>query len=144
MELDRIYTELIMEHNKSNHNKRELEKPTHIERGHNPNCGDDLTIQLDIEDGIVKDSAFVGIGCAISTASASILMDLIQGKKVEEVQGIVDNFLKMIKKEELSQKERELLGDSVFLENISNMPARVKCATLAWNGVKVAIDRKER
>lgn len=144
MELDRIYTELIMEHNKNNHNKRELKNPTHVERGHNPNCGDDLTIQLDVEDGVIKDSAFVGVGCAISTASASILMDLIKGRKIEEVQGIVESFLKMIKKEDLNEKEREVLGDSVFLENISNMPARVKCATLAWNGVKVAIAKKEQ
>lgn len=144
MELDRIYTELIMEHNKSNHNKRELEKATHVERGHNPNCGDDLTIQLDIEEGVIKDSAFVGVGCAISTASASILMDIIKGRKVDEVQGIVDSFLKMIKKEDLNQEERNLLGDSIFLENISNMPARVKCATLAWNGVRVALEKEEQ
>ncbi|GLI58369.1 iron-sulfur cluster assembly scaffold protein NifU [Propionigenium maris DSM 9537] len=144
MELDRIYTELIMEHNKSNHNKRELEKATHVERGHNPNCGDDLTIQLDIEEGVIKDSAFAGVGCAISTASASILMDIIKGRKVDEVQGIVDSFLKMIKKEDLNQEERNLLGDSIFLENISNMPARVKCATLAWNGVRVALEKEEQ
>lgn len=139
MELDRIYTELIMDHNKSNHNKRELESPTHVERGHNPNCGDDLTVQLDVREGIVEDAAFIGVGCAISTASASILMDLVKGKKIEEVEGIIEGFLKMIKKEELSEEERVLLGDAVFLENISNMPARVKCATLAWNGIKVAI-----
>ncbi len=144
MELDRIYTELIMEHNKINHNKRELQKVTHVERGHNPNCGDDLTIQLDIEEGVIRDSAFVGVGCAISTASASILMDLIKGRKIDEVQGIVDSFLRMIKKEDLNQEERELLGDSIFLENISNMPARVKCATLAWNGVRVALKKEEQ
>ncbi len=144
MELDRIYTELIMEHNRSNHNKRELKRATHIERGHNPNCGDDLTIQLDIEGGVIKDSAFVGVGCAISTASASMLMDLIKGRKVEVVHDIVDSFLKMIKKEELSQQEMDLLGDSVYLENISNMPARVKCATLAWNGVRVALKKEEQ
>lgn len=141
MELDKIYTELIMEHNKSGHNKRILDNATSVERGHNPNCGDDFTIQLEVEEGIVKQAAFEGVGCAISTASASILMDMIKGEKIEDVKSVVDSFLKMIKKEELSSEERALLGDSVFLENISNMPARVKCATLAWNGVKVAIEK---
>ncbi len=144
MEIDRIYTELIMDHNKSNHNKRELNNPTHVERGHNPNCGDDLTIQLEVEGNMIKDAAFVGIGCAISTASASILMDLLKGRKVEESKGIIDVFIKLIKKEKISDQEKDLLGDAIFLENISNMPARVKCATLAWNGVKVALNQKDQ
>ena len=142
MELDKIYTELIMEHNKSGHNKRILDNATSVERGHNPNCGDDFTIQLEVEGDIVKDAAFEGVGCAISTASASILMDMIKGEKIEDVKNVVDSFLKMIKKEKLSDEERVSLGDSTFLENISNMPARVKCATLAWNGVKVLIEKK--
>ena len=102
MSLDKIYTNLIMEHNKSAHNKRKIACNC-MERGHNPNCGDDITVQLQIEDGIVKEGAFIGIGCAISTASSSILMDLIQGKTVEEAERLVHNFLNMIKGEELSE-----------------------------------------
>ncbi len=140
MNLDKIYTNLIMEHNKSAHNKRKIACNC-MERGHNPNCGDDITVQLQIEDGIVKEGAFIGIGCAISTASSSILMDIIQGKTVEEAERLVHNFLKMIKGEELSEEELEELDEASLLENIKNMPARVKCATLAWNGVKVIIEK---
>lgn len=142
MNLDRIYTSLIMEHNKSGHNKGEIEA-NYVERGHNPNCGDDITVQLLIEDGIVKNGAFIGIGCAISTASSSILMDLIKGLKVSEAERLVNNYLKMIKGEELTNDEKDELEEASLLENIKNMPARVKCATLAWNGVKVIFDKIE-
>lgn len=141
MDLDKIYTEVIMDHNKSRHNKRELENPDYTERGHNPNCGDDFTIQLKIEGNKIADGGFVGEGCAISTASASILFDLIIGREVEDGKRIVGNFLKMIKQEEISEDDREELEDAGLLENISNMPGRVKCATLAWNGVKVIFEK---
>jgi len=141
IDLNKVYSELIMEHNKSRHNKREIENPDYIERAKNPNCGDDLTVQLKVKDGIIVDGAFIGIGCAISSASASILFDLIIGLEVEEANKIVEAFLKMIKKEEISEEELEMLEDAAMLENISNMPGRVKCATLAWNGLRVIFDK---
>ncbi|MBZ4683637.1 MAG: nitrogen fixation protein NifU [Fusobacteriaceae bacterium] len=141
MDYNEIYTSLIMEHNKSGHNKREIENPDYVERGHNPNCGDDITVQLKVKDGKIVDGAFIGIGCAISQASASILFDIIIGKDVDEAKHIVESYLKMIKKEEISEEEKERLEDAIMLENISNMPARVKCATLAWNGVKIIFDK---
>ena len=143
MNLDKIYTNLIMEHNKSGHNKRKIECNC-TERGHNPSCGDDITVQVQIEDGIVKEAAFIGIGCAISTASSSMLMDMIQGKKVEEAEVLVNNFLNMIKGEELTEEQIEELDEAALLENIKNMPARVKCATLAWNGAKVIFEKYEK
>lgn len=142
MSLDKLYTNLIMEHNKKTFNKREITCNC-IERGHNPNCGDDITVQLNIEDEIVKDAAFIGIGCAISTASSSILMDLIRGKKVTDAERIVTNFLNMIKGEELSEEALDELDEASLLENIKNMPARVKCATLAWNGARVIFEKYE-
>ncbi|MBN1467835.1 MAG: SUF system NifU family Fe-S cluster assembly protein [Fusobacteriaceae bacterium] len=142
MSLDKLYTNLIMEHNKKTFNKREITCNC-IERGHNPNCGDDITVQLNIEEGIVKDAAFIGIGCAISTASSSILMDLIRGKKVTDAERIVTNFLNMIKGEELSDEALDELDEASLLENIKNMPARVKCATLAWNGARVIFEKYE-
>ena len=142
MSLDKLYTNLIMEHNKKTFNKREITCNC-IERGHNPNCGDDITVQLNIEEGIVKDAAFIGIGCAISTASSSILMDLIRGKKVTDAERIVTNFLNMIKGEELSEEALDELDEASLLENIKNMPARVKCATLAWNGARVIFEKYE-
>lgn len=142
MSLDRIYTNLIMEHNRNAHNKREIVCNC-MERGHNPNCGDDITVQLNIENDIVKDAAFIGIGCAISTASSSILMDLIKGKKISDAERIVTNFLNMIKGEELTEEQLEELDEAALLENIKNMPARVKCATLAWNGARVIFEKHE-
>ena len=142
MSLDKLYTNLIMEHNKKTFNKREITCNC-IERGHNPNCGDDITVQLNIENDIVKDAAFIGIGCAISTASSSILMDLIRGKKVTDAERIVTNFLNMIKGEELSEEALDELDEASLLENIKNMPARVKCATLAWNGARVIFEKYE-
>ena len=142
MSLDKLYTNLIMEHNRKTFNKKEITCNC-IERGHNPNCGDDITVQLNIEDGIVKDAAFIGIGCAISTASSSILMDLIRGKKVTDAERIVTNFLNMIKGEELSEEALDELDEASLLENIKNMPARVKCATLAWNGARVIFEKYE-
>ena len=142
MSLDKLYTNLIMEHNKKTFNKREITCNC-IERGHNPNCGDDITVQLNIENDTVKDAAFIGIGCAISTASSSILMDLIRGKKVTDAERIVTNFLNMIKGEELSEEALDELDEASLLENIKNMPARVKCATLAWNGARIIIEKNE-
>ncbi|TDT69883.1 modular FeS cluster scaffolding protein NifU [Hypnocyclicus thermotrophus] len=141
MDYNKIYTSLIMEHNKSGHNKREIKNADYIERGHNPNCGDDITVQLKIKDDKIVDGAFIGIGCAISQASASILFDIINGKNINEAKHIVESYLKMIKKEEISEEDKEKLEDAVILENISNMPARVKCATLAWNGVKIIFNK---
>ena len=142
MSLDKLYTNLIMEHNKKTFNKREITCNC-IERGHNPNCGDDITVQLNIENETVKDAAFIGKGCAISTASYSILMDLIRGKKVTDAERIVTNFLNMIKGEELSEEALDELDEASLLENIKNMPARVKCATLAWNGARVIFEKHE-
>lgn len=99
--------------------------------------------KLNIENDTVKDAAFIGIGCAISTASSSILMDLIKGKKISDAERIVRNFLNMIKGEELTEEQLEELDEAALLENIKNMPARVKCATLAWNGARVIFEKHE-
>ena len=98
MEMDQLYTELILEHNQDKRNKHELAHFTNSEHGHNPSCGDDLTLQLNVEDGIIKDAAYTGSGCAISQASASMMIDIIKGKSVEEALRLVEIFLGMIKK----------------------------------------------
>ncbi|NLK44617.1 MAG: SUF system NifU family Fe-S cluster assembly protein [Tissierellia bacterium] len=139
MDLNSIYTQLIMEHNKSGHNKRPLDSPDIIERGHNPSCGDDITLQLKISDKIIEDAAFEGVGCAISQASTSMMIDLIKGKDIEEALSLVETFIGMIKKEITSDEELEKLEDSIVLQNIANMPARVKCAVLAWHTLKEAL-----
>ena len=143
MEMDQLYTELILEHNQDKRNKRLLDVFTTSEHGHNPSCGDDLTLQVNVENGIVKDAAYTGSGCAISQASASMMIDIIKGKTVAEAFRLVDLFLGMIKKEVTDDDELEELEDAIALKNISNMPARVKCAVLAWHTLKEALKKEE-
>ena len=139
MDLNSVYTDLIMHHNNKKENKGELENPDLSEHGHNPNCGDDITLDLKIEDEIIKEAVFHGSGCAISQASTSIMIDLIKGKSVEEALELVDTFIKMIKKEIDDKEELKKLKDARALQNISNMPARVKCAVLSWHTLKEAL-----
>ncbi len=143
MEMDQLYTELILEHNQDKRNKRLLDVFTTSEHGHNPSCGDDLTLQVNVENGVVKDAAYTGSGCAISQASASMMIDIITGKTIEEAFRLVDLFLGMIKKEVTDDEELEELEDAIALKNISNMPARVKCAVLAWHTLKEALKKEE-
>ena len=128
-----LYTEVIGEHSRSPENKGELAAATVRERGHNPSCGDEITLELQIEDDIIKDAAFTGVGCAISQASTDIMIDLMRGKTVEEAQRLAQLFTSMIKREVTDDAALEELDEAIALKNISNMPARVKCAVLAWH-----------
>ena len=138
-----LYTEVIGEHSRSPENKGELAAATVRERGHNPSCGDEITLELQIEDGIIKDAAFTGVGCAISQASTDIMIDLMRGKTVEEAQRLAELFTSMIKREVTDDAALEELDEAIALKNISNMPARVKCAVLAWHTLEDVI-KKDR
>lgn len=140
---DSLYSEIIMEHNKSNHNKHEIMNPTSIERGHNPNCGDDLTLLIKYDDDIIKEASFIGNGCAISQASMSIMIDLILGQTIEYGKELSNVFIDMIRGRELGEHEKDMLADAIAFEGISKMPARVKCGTLAWNCLKVSLEKIE-
>lgn len=144
MDLGNLYTEVILEHNKDKRNRREIEGYTHKERGHNPSCGDDITIEAKIEDGIIKDLAYTGHGCSISQASASMMTDLLTGKTVEEAMEIIEIFLGMIKREisDIDYLE-DVLDEASILQGISNLPARVKCAVLAWHTLKEAVLKED-
>ena len=133
MNLESIYTELIMEHSKNPDNKRHLDNKTHKEHGHNPSCGDDIELELNIVNNIIEDASFVGTGCAISMASTSMMIDLIKGASVEVAHNKVQDFLALIKSEKTEDELYDELGDATLLSNIRNMPARVKCAVLAWH-----------
>ena len=138
-----LYTEVIGEHSRSPENKGELAAATVRERGHNPSCGDEITLELQIEDGIIKDAAFTGVGCAISQASTDIMIGLMRGKTVEEAQRLAQLFTSMIKREVTDDAALEELDEAIALKNISNMPARVKCAVLAWHTLEDVI-KKDR
>ena len=127
-----IYTAALMQHNSHPDYKYEMEGCTCSHEGVNPSCGDELTLQLRIEDGVIEEASFVGSGCAVSQASADMMADLITGETVEEAKRFVGLFLGMIKGEALSEEDKEDLDEAAELESISRMPARVKCAELAW------------
>lgn len=133
MDLNEIYTELIMEHNLSKRNRRELSCCDAAEKGHNPSCGDEIKIQVKYNGNVIEDIAFTGKGCAISQASTSMMIDLTKGKSKDEAKKYIDTFIAMIKREIKDEKELEVLEDAMVFLNISNMPARVKCAVLAWH-----------
>lgn len=139
MDIRDIYTEIITEESRNLKNKRYLNEVTHEENGHNPSCGDEITLQLNIENGIIKDAAYNGIGCAISQASTSLMIDLVKGKTLEEARELCETFLAMIT-EGLEGDELDKLQDAIALQNISTMPARVKCAVLAWHTLKNIIE----
>lgn len=142
--MDNLYTELIMSHNRSGHNKHVLEHASHIERGHNPNCGDDLTLQVELDEAgeTIKDAAFLGSGCAISQASMSIMIDLVKGKPVAEAKHLAEIYLNMVRGVKLTETQMEELEDAVAFEGLSKMPARVKCGTLGWHCLDVILAKK--
>lgn len=143
MDLKDIYTEVIMEHSKNRFNKRPMEDPSVSELGHNPSCGDEITLNLKIEEGKILDASFEGVGCAISQASTSMMIDLIKGKDVKEAKDLVQTFLGMIKGEIDNEEDLEVLEDAIALENISHLPQRVKCAVLAWHTLDNILENKE-
>ena len=143
MNLDNIYTELIAEHSRSKVNKHPLEHPSCSLKGHNPSCGDEINLELQVADGRIKDAAFSGVGCAISQASTSMMIDLIKGESVEKAEELAKLFIGMIKGEITDEAALEELDEAMALKNISTMPARVKCAVLSWHTLQTALEKKE-
>ncbi|MFG6319746.1 MAG: SUF system NifU family Fe-S cluster assembly protein [Clostridia bacterium] len=142
-ELNDLYNELIMEHSMNSYNKKKLKDPSFSQLGHNPNCGDEITLEIKFNGNIIEDMAFEGHGCAISMSSTSIMIDTLKGKTVEEAKEIVKTFIEMIKRETKSEEELAKLEDAIAFKNVSNMPARVKCALLAWHTVNDLINLNE-
>ena len=141
MELDSIYTELILHASSDKKNFRKIENPDIEELGHNPSCGDELTIYAKINDGKIVDASFTGEGCAISKASTSLMIDIIKGKTVDEAKEIIAVLLNMIRGEELTKDELKKLKDARVFEGIKKLPARVKCATLSWHTMENLLEK---
>ena len=142
MGLEQIYTQVIIENSRSEEHRHPVEGCTHQLEGVNPSCGDDITLQLRVKDGIIEDAAFLGTGCAISQASASMMIDLVKGKSVEEAKHCLDVFFRVIKGEEVDENIEEVLEDAAALQGIAKVPARVKCAVLCWHTMEEALDGK--
>lgn len=127
-----FYNEILTAHNLHPGHKHDLPDANLVLEGVNPSCGDDIWLKLKVEDGRITDGAFVGDGCAISQASADMMLDLIIGKSEEEAMKLAEIFLRMIKGE-VTDEEMDQLEEASVLKDISHMPARVKCAVLGWH-----------
>ena len=140
MIIEQIYTKLLAEHNNSNRNKHHIENPTTVLKGINPSCGDEIELELREKQGVIEDAAFTGIGCAISQASTSIMIDLIKGKTTDEALKLTKIFLGMIMNQIVDEEQLKVLDVAVALRDISHMPARVKCAALGWHTLENALE----
>ena len=144
MELKSIYNEILTEHNMHPNNKQEIESPTIELRGVNPSCGDDITLFLKLENDVVVDGGYTGTGCAISQASADMMLDLVIGKSKEEALRLSELFMGMIKGEVKADEALEELDEAIALRDIAHMPARVKCAVLGWRTLDQMLEKKEQ
>ena len=131
--LEEMYNEVIMEHSMNSYNKKSLDHADFCDLGHNPNCGDEIKLEVKLNGDIIEDMAFSGHGCAISQASTSVMIDCLRGKTIAEAKEIIKTFIGMIKREITDEKELEILEEAIAFKNVANMPARVKCALLAWH-----------
>ena len=142
-DLTDVYNDIIMEHSMNSYNKKKLETCSLSEKGHNPNCGDEIELEIKLNGDIIEDMAFTGHGCAISQASTSIMIDTLRGKTIEEAREIIKTFIGMIKRETKSEEELKKLEDAIAFKNVANMPARVKCALLAWHTIEDMLNSQE-
>ncbi len=137
-----FYNEILIDHNMHPAHKHELPDADMEMRGYNPTCGDDITLRLKVSEGVVVDGAFTGSGCAISQASADMMLDLVIGKPKEEALRLSDIFLRMIKGS-ASEEEIDELEEACVLQDVSHMPARVKCAVLGWHTLEQMLEDEE-
>ena len=133
-----FYNEILTDHNLHPAHKHDLPDANLVLEGVNPSCGDDIWLKLKVENDKIVDGAFVGDGCAISQASADMMLDLIIGKSKDEARKLADIFLRMIKGT-VSEKELDVLEEASVLKDIAHMPARVKCAVLGWHTMEELI-----
>lgn len=141
MDLRELYQEIIIDHNRNPRNFREIQHPTVEAKGYNPLCGDKLTVYLLLSDGIVEDISFIGCGCAISQASASLMTDALKGKTIEKAHAIFEQFHRMLTSEDDIQAMK--VDKLTVLAGVRAFPARVKCATLAWHTLEAALKKEK-
>lgn len=136
-DLRELYQQLVFDHYKRPRNHHPLGASTHHAEGHNPLCGDEVKVWLDVADGVVRDVAFEGGGCAIATASASLMTEAIKGRPVAEVEQLFAEFHRMITGS--GDENPAELGKLEVLAGVREFPVRVKCATLAWHTLHAAL-----
>jgi len=141
-ELSELYQQVILDHNKKPRNFGRPETANHSAEGFNPLCGDQLTVYLNLEDDKVKNVAFVGSGCAISKAAASMMTQAVKGKSKEEAENLFQEFHSMVTGELNEETEANSLGNLKIFAGVREFPVRVKCATLPWHTLHAALNQE--
>ena len=141
-ELSELYQQVILDHNKKPRNFRKPEVFNRSAEGHNPLCGDQLTVYLQLDNGIITDVAFEGSGCAISKAAASMMTQTLKGKSTDETEKLFSGFHQMVTGDS-DDDVSENLGNLRIFSGVREFPVRVKCATLPWHTLKAALENKE-
>ena len=139
--LDSLYMAVVSEHSKNPHHHGRLENVNQVNLN-NPTCGDVISLSVKFDDNCISDIAFAGDGCTISTASSSMMTDVVIGKTKEEALELADIFSKMVQGEQDDAQKR--LGEAHLLAGVSKFPQRIKCSTLAWNALKKAIENDNK
>ena len=138
-DLRELYQEVILDHNRRPHNFRALEDANRKAEGYNPLCGDRLSVFLRLDGDVLTEVTFLGSGCAISKASASLMTDAVKGKSVEDAKRLFDAFHRMVTADTAGEPDVSTLGKLAVLSGVREFPARVKCASLAWHTLKAAL-----
>jgi len=139
-----LYQEVILDHSRAPRNFRTLDAVTHEADGRNPLCGDTFTVFVDVCDGRIKDIGFQGHGCAISTASASMMTECLKGKTLDEGKNLFEWFHRLLTAPPPLGAPAGPLGKLAVFSGVREFPVRVKCATLAWHTLKAALDREAK
>ncbi|MBI3893324.1 MAG: SUF system NifU family Fe-S cluster assembly protein [Candidatus Wallbacteria bacterium] len=139
-ELRDLYQEVILDHSKKPHNFKRLESPCCRAEGFNPLCGDQLSLFVRVDDGIIRDIGFEGSGCAISKASASMMTAAVKGKTAAQAELLFEHFHKMVTGQPGDPFDAEIMGKLAVFSGVCEFPARVKCASLAWHTLKAALE----
>ena len=148
--LEDLYREIILDHYRTPRNRGELAPPAVRAEGHNPLCGDEIQVYLDVTDGVVSDIKVAGQGCSISQSSASMMSQAVKGKSLAEVRALARRFKGMMSVDEAEADEAEQaaadavkLGDLEALQGVVKFPVRIKCATLSWNTLAQGLEESQ-
>ena len=141
MELNELYTDIITEYAADKAHWHPLEHADVTLRGVNPSCGDEISLALEIKEGVIQRVGLTGSGCAISSASASVLADMMEGLEAQEAKRLAQLFISMIRGDAQTEEELEELEDAAAFRGLSKMPARTKCAVLAWHTLEEAVNQ---
>ena len=143
-DLRELYQEVILDHNKNPRNFRQIPDADHTADGNNPLCGDQVSIFINIENGVIRDISFQGQGCAISKASASLMTTVLKGKTEAEAEAVFEKFRALVTSDTDSEPNVEGLGKLAVFSGVREYPARVKCASLAWHTMEAALRTTEK